>query len=228
MKPVVLTDIPFPARSEELADRLGAPREGELARDFAGLLEEARRLARPKALYRVAFVEERGEDYVVAAGVRLKSRVLAVNLRGRHRLFPFAATCGEELEEWSKRFEDPLLRFWAEGFKEAALRAASAAVKEALRRRFGLGKTATMNPGALPDWPLQEQEPLFRLLGQPEKHIGLRLTESMMMKPVKSLSGVLFETDSDYHNCRLCPRRGCPGRSAPYDPDLWEQRYAPH
>ena len=83
-----------------------------------------------------------------------------------------------------------------------------------------------MNPGSLADWPLEEQRHLFRLLGEPRKAIGVELTESFLMVPIKSVSGLRFPSGAHYENCQLCPRDPCPGRRAPYDPDLYERRYA--
>ena len=56
--------------------------------------------------------------------------------------------------------------------------------------------------------------------------IGVRLTDSFVMLPMKSVSGVYFPTEHTFASCQLCPRDDCPGRSAPYDPKLWKERYA--
>jgi hypothetical protein len=52
------------------------------------------------------------------------------------------------------------------------------------------------------------------------------LTDSFLMVPTKSVSGIVFPTEVSFESCRLCPRSDCPGRRAKYDPNLWEQRYA--
>jgi len=52
------------------------------------------------------------------------------------------------------------------------------------------------------------------------------LTDSFIMVPLKSASGLLFPTESTYENCQLCPREACPNRRMPYDPMLYESRYA--
>jgi len=45
------------------------------------------------------------------------------------------------------------------------------------------------------------------------------------MVPVKSVSGILFPTEESFASCQLCPREVCPGRRAPYDPDLYDAKY---
>jgi hypothetical protein len=82
-----------------------------------------------------------------------------------------------------------------------------------------------MNPGSLTDWPLDEQRQLFDLLGDTQELAGVCLTESLLMLPTKSVSGILFETESRFESCQLCPRVRCRARGAPYEPGLMESKY---
>ncbi len=225
MQPIVLDRIPFSLHEDDLFRRLhvrpGRPEAGEARR----LTAEALALARPKAFYRMAWVEERGEDNVVVDGVRLCSRVLSVNLAAAHRVFAYAATGGIEMEAWQSSQADVLLSFWADAIAELALRAAIAALDRHLESTYALTGLSRMNPGSLPDWPLTEQGPLFRILGDTERMIGLRLTDSFLMVPRKSVSGIQFPAEETFASCQLCPRTGCPNRRAPYDEGLFERKY---
>ncbi|MGE5222062.1 MAG: vitamin B12 dependent-methionine synthase activation domain-containing protein, partial [Omnitrophica WOR_2 bacterium] len=87
-------------------------------------------------------------------------------------------------------------------------------------------KLAAMNPGSLEDWPLSEQNSLFALLGDVTETTGVRLTDSMLMQPTKSVSGIYFTSAEGFASCQLCPRQACPNRRATYDPDLFQQKYA--
>ena len=78
------------------------------------------------------------------------------------------------------------------------------------------GHLSHMNPGSLPQWPLSQQRVLFSLLGDVTGAIGVELTESCLMIPAKSTSGILFDSDTEYNNFRFCPMENCPGRSAPF------------
>jgi len=82
-----------------------------------------------------------------------------------------------------------------------------------------------MSPGSLEDWPITEQPRLFKLLGEGAAATGVRLTDSCLMLPTKSLSRLTFPSEHGFESCRLCPRERCPGRRAPYDPDLYARRY---
>jgi len=224
---VILGDVAAELDPTALARALRIPVDGSDYGDLKALAAEAAQVARPKALYRLAYVEDRGHDWVRMDGVTFCSRVLCVNLESAHRVFAYVATCGTELDAWSRQVSDVLWQFWAEAIKETALRRALQALREDQDRRYRPGKTSTMSPGSLADWPIQQQRPLFALLGDAEEAIGVRLTDSMLMVPNKSASGLRFATEGDFASCMLCPREGCPGRRAEYDPTLYERRYAP-
>lgn len=227
MTAVILDDIPFVPEFESIAKRLRV-REGSANADqLRQLLETAEAIARPKALYRVTYVESRTEDTIRLDGETFRSRVLRVNLEDVHRVFPYVATCGMELYSWKMSMDDMLEHYYADTINEAALAAAREALRAHLTERYQLGRTATMNPGSLEDWPIYSQRPLFALLGDPEAAIGVRLTDSMLMIPAKSVSGIRFPTEKRFESCHLCARQGCPSRKARYEEDLYEREFSP-
>ena len=73
-----------------------------------------------------------------------------------------------------------------------------------------------MSPGSLAAWPIEQQGELFRLLAPVPERLGVALLPSFMMKPEYSESGVFFETEKKFYNCRLCPQPACRGRQAAY------------
>ena len=225
MDPIILTKIPFTADRAQLLSKLRVAEGSEYAADLFRLVDEAEALAQPKAMYKMVFIDDKGDDYVMVDGVRLSSRVLRVNLDEAHRAFAQVATCGTELQEWAEGLNDMLYRFWAEEIKLAALRAAAMALDADLEARYRPGKTSRMNPGSLADWPLREQGPLFAILGDVPAAIGVHLTDSYLMVPNKSTSGLRFPREASFASCQLCPREVCPNRQARYDPDLYESTY---
>jgi len=202
--------------------RPGSGREAEVL----GLIAEAAAIAAPKAVYRMLFVDETGPDYIAIEGHKLTSRILRVNLDGLHRVFAFVCTAGRELEGWAQGQRDVLARFYADAIDEAVLQSATLNLLHHLSEAYGLGQTAVMNPGSLADWPISQQQPLFDLLGDVEAAIGVQLTPSMLMVPTKSVSGILFPTEEPFASCQLCPRIACPNRRMPYEPELFEKKYA--
>ena len=84
-----------------------------------GLIREAETVAHPRAIYRVAFIESRGNQHVVAEELRFESRVLKVNLDNLYRFFAFVVTSGRELDAWANAKTDLLERFWADAINKA-------------------------------------------------------------------------------------------------------------
>ncbi len=225
-EPVLLTDIPFSLDRAALAQKTHVQADSPYAEELARLALQAQAIARPKAMFKLASVECVGDDQVRVDGVTWTSRVLRVNLERVYRVFAFVATAGMELEDWAHSLTDLLQQFWAEKIQELALQAAHQAMLARIEAEFAPGPLSTMNPGSLSDWPLREQRPLFALLGDPTAAIGVHLTESLLMIPAKSVSGIKFSTPTRYENCQLCSRPECPGRRAPYDPTCYARRYA--
>ena len=225
MDPIVLDSIPFELDIPPLLEALHVGGDDDDAARVRELADKAQAIARPKVLYREAYVNQRGDKHVVVDGIWLTSRVLTVNLEGVHRVFPHVATCGTEVEEWSNSLDDMLERYWVDRIKEMALGAATRAFTADLEKRCRPGKTAVMDPGSLDDWPLGQQGQLFSILGEVRELIGVELTESFLMLPIKSVSGLRFPTEGNFESCELCRREDCPSRRVPYDPELFDKKY---
>lgn len=221
----VIDNIPFDPDMSWLKKRLRVKEKSTNDAELAMMVEKARPIARPRVYYQVSSIGERSDNWMEINGVRFTSRVLCVNLDDSHRVFPYLVSCGPELQEWADSFDDVLLNFWAEAVKEAALFCAIRVFSEDLDDRYHPGRTASMSPGSLQDWPIQQQVPLFSLLGEGPKRIGVHLSDSLLMTPTKSVSGICFTTETDFDSCQLCPREGCPGRRAIYNREMYDSRY---
>jgi len=222
---VLLQNIPWTLNVEALARRLHIKPTSKPYAEFETLCAEAVQVGKPAAMARAAFISKATDAQVIIAGESFVSRVLAVNLQGKNRVFAYLATCGRELNAWAESLDDLLQQYEAEAIKEIALGAAIAALKRAIDDQFHPGKTSTMAPGSLADWPIREQRPLFNLLGDTQGLIGVELGESMLMTPNKSVSGIRFAVEEDFFSCLLCSREGCPNRRMAYKPELYEERY---
>jgi hypothetical protein len=222
----ILSNIPVELDERQVLARLRVPEGSEDEKRARELIARVLERANPKAIYDLCAVDEKGSRTIEIGGVVFESRVLRVNLDTAHRAFPYIATCGSELEDVPGVAGDLLLEYWLEELKAMALGAATAYLRAHIDGKYEPGKMSAMAPGSLEDWPITQQEQLFSLFGDVEAKIGVRLTESFLMLPMKSVSGVYFPTETSFESCRLCPREVCPGRRARYDPGLWEKRYA--
>lgn len=141
-----------------------------------------------------------------------------------HRVFPFAATCGIELDEWAGSMKDMIHRYWSDAIKMIAVRRAQGFLSDHIGENYRPGTLSRMNPGSLSDWPVEEQQKLCAIRGNTEDSIGVRLSTALMI-PIYSVSGIFSPTEESFESCQLCPRENYPGRRAPYDGGLYEREY---
>ncbi len=221
----ILTEIPFALDLDSLMREAHVEAGSDDAHELQSLADLARQVGNPKAAHAVSFVEHRDGDTVQIGHVSFTSRTLCRNLKSVQRVFPLVATCGHEMTEAFPRERDMLKEFWWDLIKTRMLRAANEHLSDHLHRRFRLGKTAVMRPGSgdATVWPIQQQRELFALLGDVHTAIGVRLTDSFLMVPNKTTSGILFPTDEDFRSCEVCHREDCPSRHAPFNERLWEE-----
>jgi len=257
----ILDDVPFDLDAEEVFKRLHLDTQSQYADEIHAIIERARQLARPRAVYEVAFVQEREAESVVigeanrdlehALGqdstrhrplppqrrtggdsglqegrARFVSKVLRANLDEVERVFPYVATCGRELDSIPMANDDIFGQFCRDTIKEMALVAAISHLVTHLKEAYVLETLVSMNPGSgdINVWPIEQQKNLFAFFGDVQESIGVALTDSCLMVPNKSVSGLLYPSEDGFQSCQLCHRQKCPNRRAPFDPHLWEER----
>jgi hypothetical protein len=193
--------------------------EGEEHR-LQSLISAAHSVMTAKAVYKVFYIDAKAEDSVIIGGVLFKSKVLRKHLDKVERVFPYVVTIGKGVEDLEKTSGDALEKYYLDLIGNAAVVKARDHLKSRLANRYGLGGLSYLGPGQLKDWPLEEQKPLFSLLGDVERAVGVTLSDSLLMIPRKSLSGIYFPTEIPFMACQLCPKESCPSRKARYDEKL--------
>jgi cobalamin-dependent methionine synthase I len=225
MKQTILDRIPFTPDRDKLFRKLHVDPGSDDGRQLNRMIQHVEEITEPKAMYTLSAINDRNEDYVIIDNVRLSSRIMHVNFLETNLVFPYVITCGREIYEWAANIDDILEQYWADIIMEQALAAAMKYFHKHIEEEYGLDKYKAMNPGSLEDWPISQQRELFSILGNVKEAIGVELTDSYLMVPMKSTSGILFQTDSNYENCQLCPRETCPNRRARYNPRLYDEKY---
>jgi hypothetical protein len=211
MEPVILTDFAVEMDSEEVARLLGAGREslnasgGRLEEIIGSAIEQARALLSPAGIY------------VMASGGDLAGSTVFEDLE---RLAYCVCTIGPALEAQVTRLsaEDELLRAVAlDAAGSVAAEATAGYMDQRIREaaaREGLKASCRASPG-YGDWEVGEQRALFAIV--PAGRIGVRLSESAMMIPRKSVSFAMHIAEHparlrSENSCRNCDREDCPYR----------------
>lgn len=223
METIVRKHLGITLDFQQTMEKLRVPED--LDEEFRDIFDECVALADPKFCYARADVTQ-DETGTTIGGERFESRVMQVNFKGKDTAWPYVVTCGRELYDLAQGKDDPLEKFWVDGISEQYLYRAHGVALEEIRKAAGAEHLSSMNPGSLSDFPISQQGPLFRMLGDVKGEIGAWITESFLILPYKSGSGIYFATDEDYVNCALCQRVGCPNRRTPFDEMQFTMKYA--
>jgi hypothetical protein len=224
IKMASFTEIPFAFNLKQLFEYLRIKSGGDRAKAFEDLVNEVRKAAKPKALYKASFIEKKGEDSITIDGVTFTSLALRKNLDSIERVFPYVATCGTEIDDIEVGQGDFQKKMWISYLKGNLLQASMQYLGEHLAKRYRVSNLSSMNPGSgdASVWPFEQQRDLFTICGNVQELIGVRLTKSMVLVPDMSVAGIFFPTEVDFQSCQLCHRENCRFRRAPFDRELWE------
>lgn len=141
--------------------------------------------------------------------LQVVSKDLARNLKNRDKVILFAATIGVEMDRLIGKYSR------LSPTKALLMQAIGAERIEALCDVFceELQLASRFSPG-YGDLPLDTQTKIFQILAC-QKHIGLALTDSLLMMPSKSVTafaGVSNHTQNDnlqHKDCTACPKTDC-------------------
>lgn len=212
---IIVDDVQLNFDLQAIAAKMGSRKSARVEKLIAKLADEALKVARPVAGAKVSTVSLLSDDESKLDQTVLNSALLREKLEGMETAFPYLATEGRELSQWAKGYSG-MEQIFADALEKEALYQARTRLEEIIMERFGFEFVSAMNPGSLRVWPIMEQVPLFELLDPLPERLGIKLLPSFMMEPQHTVSGVLFKTDSQYHNCQLCTKDDCPNRKTPY------------
>jgi len=165
-----------------------------------------------------------------ASGIRIENvkfdtgRVISRQLEGISGVAIFAATAGGALDAWSKGLfgrDDTVSGFIVDSLGSEIAEGAADWIEERISRvaaSRGWKTTNRFSPGYC-GWPVRDQHDLFSFL--PEKFCGITLTETALMIPMKSVSGIMgmgAEVRKAEYPCRICGQDDCYRRRAEYGP----------
>jgi len=200
-----VTALVLPA--DQVARLAQCDQPGRFGREVAGAIDEARACAAPRACWRPLASAEAAE---LVSGPTPVARLVR-----RGPCWAFLATVGPALEARVREHLDAG-RFLEGVLLDAAGSVAAEAVCDRVQTTVedGAAGSARFSPGYC-GWALEAQRGLFSLLDAVA--VGVRLRPSLLMEPLKSVSGVVVAGAPDdlrpeLAECRACDARGCTRR----------------
>jgi hypothetical protein len=210
----------------EVLESQGMPERDRLPQRITILLDEAMRvftdLSEPRGLLQEASTSE-FEDIYRGEGFNADETPLESVYPQAEALALFAATLGEPVSgRISTLFaeNDPALAYMLDAIASVSADRLATLLGGRLHRRLGHDGIAVLpySPGYC-GWHISAQRKLFERL-RPEE-IGIRLNDTCLMQPLKSVSGVLVAGPAQIHKfrprfsfCEECRTRTCAERMA--------------
>jgi hypothetical protein len=204
-----------------IEDFVGFP-PGMSPEPFAGiiweLLAQAEDKIKPAGGYVVfdAFQTNTARKSITVQGVEFfTNTIVTKHLEKSSAVALFVCTAGSEISRWAAAFNDvgqSIHAYIVDSIGSIAVEKAMDVVQARLEselRQSGLRITNRYSPGYC-NWDTAEQKKLFSLL--PEGFCGINLTDSMLMKPIKSISGIIgIGKDVTYrkYTCNFCKDKHC-------------------
>jgi hypothetical protein len=136
IKMVSFTEIPFALNTNQLFEYLRIEPGTDRAKEFEDLVNEVRKIGKPKALYKASFIDEKGEETITLDGVTFTSLALRKNLDSIERVFPYVATCGTEIDDIEIGQGDLQKKIWISFLKGSLLQASMQFLREHLTKRY--------------------------------------------------------------------------------------------
>ncbi len=199
-----------------LGYRNGQAPDGKVGERIRECAEDMLEAVNSKAVYREFPLEHKEENVVSIDGLNIRSVKLAKNLKGCKSVYLMGATLGIEADRLiarasAKRMSDALI-----------YQAAAAAIIESycdevngnIRKeadKSGLYCRPRFSPG-YGDFNLEYQKDVVRLLDASKK-IGLTVTDSLLLVPVKSVTAVIGVSGElqpcHIRGCKECGKTDC-------------------
>lgn len=177
------------------------------------MLAYANEICRPGVAY--TFFDKINIDghFVTVNDVPMKTGQLIAGYMSQAKIIAlFVATAGQEYDEYLHKKEDIVTEFFADAIGSEIAEAAVRYVTRLIDReatKLALLTTNSYSPGYC-GWHVREQKQLFSLL--PDNPCGIKLNNSSLMHPVKSVSGIIglgVGIEQTPYACEICGLRSC-------------------
>ncbi len=186
-----------------------------LARQIEQAIESVIEEGTPRCLCRAYTLETENGRVRIGADVELDSRALAVGMGWCRLAFAYVATLGAGVDRVVREAMDtrPAYGMVLDTVASVAAEVLVDEIEQTLSRRLLPDEALSLpfSPGYC-DWPVREQTKLFSLL--PDKPAGVTLSDSWLMTPRKSITGILGIGPADRleetrNPCAVCSKKDC-------------------
>jgi hypothetical protein len=161
---------------------------------------------------------------LTVGNINFDTKKIVINqIKKSEKIALFLCTAGPGIGEWSKKFFSPdetLKGYIIDVVGSEIVEAAMDKIQNSLEAEMkdqGLFITNRFSPGYC-GWNVSEQQKLFTFF--PENFCGIKLSDTSLMYPIKSVSGIIGigkEVEKKNYPCKLCDDKNCIYRGRRYN-----------
>lgn len=196
--------------------------DGIVPEPFPELIDTALKLApeicKIRGGYKIFNQNETGidkETIRICDQVFYPSKIITTQYKNASSFALFICTAGPEITQYAKEVSakgDSLLAYVFDVIGSVTADKATDQIQNSLKletKKTGLKISDRFSPGYC-EWSVAEQQKLFALM--PENFCGVSLSESSLMTPIKSVSGIIAigtQMKQIGYQCRWCTEKNC-------------------
>jgi len=165
-------------------------------------------------------------DGLIIGGIFFRmDRIVTSQLKNSEKAALFLCTIGSGMEMWSKQLlsdGNPTMSYFVDTVASVTVESVTNLLHERIGQKMnehGLKITNRYSPGYC-NWSVAEQQLLFSLL--PENFCSVTLTESSLMLPIKSTSGIIGIGEAVEWKEYLCDK--CGMKDCTYRAKRWKSK----
>lgn len=205
----------------EIYEQMGygnAVPDGDVQAETERMIQRVQKILRPRFCFFItkATLDTSNNTLTTGTAMMQIGKIISRQLRGSSAFVFFVATAGmefEELQEQLKAEGDMVSIFIADAMGSVIAEKAADCMELALQQTLassGLKHTNRFSPGYC-GWHVSQQHLLFSNFPTPQP-CGITLSESSLMTPIKSVSGIIGIGATVRHldyTCGLCDYKDC-------------------
>lgn len=202
---------------------------GNAPNPFPGLINEVLEIASTYCSIEGGYVVKEDIRFdlknhkLIVGIVDFSAQKIVINqVRKSEKTALFLCTAGPEIGEWSKQLmsEGETLKGYiidvvGSEIVESAMDSIQSSLEEEMKHQ-GLFITNRYSPGYC-GWNVSEQQKLFTFF--PDDFCGVKLSDTSLMYPIKSVSGIIGigkDVEKNNYPCKLCDDKNCIYRGRRY------------
>lgn len=220
MKAKVFKKVKLDFSAKRLAPKFFLKVDAPEFSEFETLLDELLQHTNPVAIIQTASIVKREGNTLVTSAGNFHSALLVDLTNDCKEVFPFIATCGCELEEFTLNITDPLHLYWADKFKELVLEKIFYVAKAYAENLCPDKLVTSLVPLDNDVWSLDGLNEVFASFNSDElNETGVSLSKDFYMEPCKSRAGLFFPAPKEVDLCDTCNVKKCKDCPVAYNKD---------